>query len=269
MNLLVSLFKTSIGKKFLMALTGLVMVGFVTGHLVGNLQIFFQPDRINGYAHFLQALGPVLWAIRLFLLACVAVHVWAAVALTLESRAARGPEAYAIKKWLSATVASRYMRLSGIVVLAFLIYHLAHFTLGVAQPGTFKTALPEWKMLEDAREFGFPLAAKGDVVHDVYSMVFLGFANPVVSIFYIIAVGLLSVHMLHGIDSLFQTIGWRSAKWSCLLRKVALVYCIVYFLGNLAIPGAILTGIAKPAVGTYAAQKLAASPAATSSAVQP
>ena len=267
MNLLVSLFKTSIGKKFLMAVTGLVMVGFVTGHLVGNLQIFFQPDRINGYAHFLQALGPVLWAIRLFLLACVAVHVWAAVALTLESRAARGPEAYAIKKWLSATVASRYMRLSGIVVLAFLLYHLAHFTLGVAQAGTFKAALPHWTMLEDAREFGFPLASKGDVVHDVYSMVFLGFANPVVSIFYIIAVGLLSVHMLHGVDSVFQTIGWRSAKWSCLLRKVALIYCIVYFLGNLAIPGAILTGIAKPAAGSYAAQKLA--PSQTSSAVQP
>ena len=269
MNLLGTLFNTSIGKKFLMALTGIVLIGFVTGHLVGNLQIFAEPDRINGYAHFLQALGPVLWAVRIFLFVCVAVHVWAAVALTLESRAARGPEAYAIKKWLSATVASRYMRLSGIVVLAFLIYHLAHFTLGVAQADSFKAALPHWTMLADAREFGVPLAAKGDIVHDVYSMVFLGFANPVVSIFYIIAVGLLSVHILHGIDSLFQTIGWRSAKWSAGLRKVALIYCILYFLGNLAIPGAILTGIAKPAAGTYAAQKLASAPASTSRAVQP
>jgi succinate dehydrogenase / fumarate reductase cytochrome b subunit len=100
-------------------------------------------------------------------------------------------------------------------------------------------------------------------------MVFLGFANPIVSIFYIIAVGLLSVHMLHGIDSLFQTIGWRSAKWSGGLRKVAMIYCILYFLGNLAIPGAILTGIAKPAPGSYAAQKLASAPAPTSSAVHP
>src|ERR1019366_5946592 len=135
-------------------------------------------------------------------------------------------------------------------------------------PEHFKAALPEWTMREDAREFGFPLAAKNDAVPDVYSMVFLGFANPVVSIFYIIAVGLLAVHLLHGIDSLFQTIGWRSAKWSCCLRKVAIVYCVLYFLGNLAIPGAILTGLAKPAAGTYAAQQLAAAAAAASGAVQ-
>ncbi len=260
MNLLGSLFTSSIGKKLLMAITGLLMIGFVTGHLVGNLQIFLPPDKINGYAHFLQSLGPVLWAIRLFMLACLAIHVWAAVALTLESRAARGPNEYAVKTWINATIASRYMRMSGLVVLAFLLYHLAHFTIGVAQPTTFKSVLPEWTMLEDAREFGFPLAAKDDVVHDVYSMVFLGFANPAVSIFYIIAVGLLAVHLLHGIDSLFQTIGWRSSKWSCTLRKVALVYCIVYFLGNLAIPGAIFTGLVKPAAGTHAAKVLAAAP---------
>lgn len=269
MNLLGSLFTSSIGKKFLMALTGLLMIGFVTGHLVGNLQIFFPPDRINGYAHFLQSLGPVLWGIRFFLLACVAIHIWAAVALTLESRAARGPQDYAIRKWVNATVASRYMRLTGLVVLAFLVYHIAHFTVGVAQADSFKGALPKWTMLEDAREFGFPLAAKGDVVHDVYSMVFLGFAHPVVSIFYIVAVGLLAVHLLHGIDSFFQTAGWRSAKWACALRKVALVYCLLYFLGNLAIPGAILTGLAKPAAGSYAAQKLAATAPATSGTVQP
>ncbi len=262
MNLPGSLFHTSIGKKILMAATGLVMVGFVTGHLVGNLQIFFPPDRINGYAHFLQSLGPALWAIRLFLLACVSIHVWTAVALTIESRAARGPQEYGVKKWINATISSRYMRLTGVVVLAFLLYHLAHFTIGWAQPGNFKGALPHWTMLEDAREFGVPLASKGQEVPDLYSMIFLGFASPVVSLFYIVAVGLLSVHLLHGIDSLFQTIGWRSAKWSGLLRKVTLVYCLLYFLGNLAIPGAILTGLAKPAPGTFAAQKLAGNSAA-------
>lgn len=239
-----------------MAVTGLVMVGFVTGHLIGNLQIFSAPDHINGYAHFLQSLGPVLWGLRLFLLACVGIHIWAAVALTLESRAARGPEPYAVQKWLNAGLASRYMRLSGLVVLAFLVYHIAHFTLGYAQSGSFKGKLPEWTLTADVREFGIPLATKGTEVHDVYSMVFLGFANPVVSGFYIIAVGLLTMHLLHGIDSLFQTLGWRSAKWACTLRKAVVVYCILYFLGNLAIPGAILTGLAKPAAGTYAAEKL-------------
>jgi len=139
MNLFRNLFSSSIGRKFLMAITGLVLIGFVTGHLVGNLQIFLPPDQINGYAHFLQGIGPLLWGIRLFLLACFAIHVWAAVALTLESRAARGPEAYGVKKWLKASVASRYMRLSGAVVLAFVIYHLAHFTIGIAGTETFKS----------------------------------------------------------------------------------------------------------------------------------
>ena len=92
MSLLGNLFRSSIGRKFLMAITGFVLLGFVTGHLVGNLQIFGNPDRINGYAHFLQSLGPILWLVRLTLLACAAIHVWAAVTLTLESRAARGPE---------------------------------------------------------------------------------------------------------------------------------------------------------------------------------
>jgi succinate dehydrogenase / fumarate reductase cytochrome b subunit len=183
MNSIVNLIRSSIGRKFLMAITGLILVGFVTGHLVGNLQIFLHPDHINGYAHFLQGLGPALWLVRLVLLACTVIHVWAAVTLTIESRLARGPEKYGVSKWLNATIASRYMRMTGVVVAAFIVYHIAHFTIGVAQHSTFKAELPKWTMLEDAREFGVPLAAKGDVVDDVYSMVYLGFANPVVSLF--------------------------------------------------------------------------------------
>jgi len=253
MNSIVSLFRSSIGRKFLMAITGLILVGFITGHLVGNLQIFGHPDRINGYAHFLQSLGPALWAVRLVLLACTAIHVWAAVTLTIESRLARGPEKYGVSKWINATFASRYMRLTGVVVAAFIAYHIAHFTIGAAQHSSFKAELPKWTMLEDAREFGVPLAAKGDVVDDVYSMVFLGFSNPVVSIFYIVAVGLLTIHIMHGADSLFQTLGLRNHKWGCCLRRVVALYCVVYFLGSLAIPGAILAGVAKPAPGTAAA----------------
>ncbi|MBT5903892.1 MAG: succinate dehydrogenase cytochrome b subunit [Opitutaceae bacterium] len=258
MNLFRNLFSSSIGRKFLMAVTGLVLVGFVTGHLVGNLQIFGHPDQINGYAHFLQSLGPALWGIRLFLLACVAIHIWAAVVLTLESRSARGPAAYGVKKWLRASVASRYMRMSGFVVLAFLIYHLAHFTVGIAGTETFKANLDAVTLQHDVREFGIPLATAGTEVHDVYSMVFLGFANPLVSLFYIIAVGLLSLHLWHGAESLFQTIGWRNGKWETGLRRVVALYCILYFLGNLAIPGAILSGLVEPAAGTAAAAELIA-----------
>lgn len=253
MNLFGALFGSSIGRKFLMALSGLVLVGFVTGHLVGNLQIFAHPDKINGYAHFLQSLGPVLWGIRLFLLACVGVHVWAAIALALENKKARGPESYGVNKWLQAVFASRYMKHTGLVILAFIVYHIAHFTVGVAQASSFKTALPEYTMSSDFHLLGFPVVAAGLPVHDVYSMVYLGFASPVVSIFYIIAVGLLSLHLLHGVDAMFQTFGVRNHRWSTGLRRVVTLFCLAYFLGNLAIPGAILTGLAKPAAGTAAA----------------
>jgi len=166
MSFLGNFLGSSIGRKFLMAVTGIVLVFFVTGHLVGNLQIFAAPDRINGYAHFLQSLGPALWAVRLVLLACAAIHVWAAVTLHIENYQARGSAKYAVNRWLSAALASRYMRSTGVVVGAFLVYHLMQFSFGTG--GTpFKTALAPWTMLTDAREFGMALASRGDVVDDV------------------------------------------------------------------------------------------------------
>lgn len=257
MNAIVSLFRSSIGRKFLMAITGLVLILFVVGHLVGNLQIFSHPDKINGYAHFLQSLGPVLWGLRLGLLACVAIHIWAAVTLTLENKAARGSDSYGVSKWLKATLASRYMAQSGLVILAFIVYHIAHFTLGYAGSETFKSNIAHYTMSGDFHLIGFPIVAKGQEVHDVYSMVYLGFANPWVSLFYIIATGLLSLHLLHGIQAMFQTIGWRNGKWSCCLQRASTLLCLLYFLGNLAIPGLILSGVAKPAAGTYAAENCA------------
>jgi len=257
MNPVGRLFRASIGKKFLMAVTGMVLIGFITGHLVGNLQIFGSPDKINGYAHFLQSLGPTLWAVRLVLLACVILHIGIAVQLTLENYRAR-PEKYDLNHTIQATLSSRTMRWTGVVVLAFILYHLAQFTVGWAQTGSFKGRLPEYTMTADFHLLGFPVVARNQPVPDVYSMVFLGFANVAVSLFYIIAVGLLSFHLAHGADSLFQTLGWRSEKWAGLLKKIVVLYCMLYFLGNLAIPGAILTGIAKPAPGTYAAQKITA-----------
>lgn len=238
-----------------MAVTGAVLMVFITGHLVGNLQIFASPDKINGYAHFLQSLGPALWAARLALLACVLIHIWAAVQLTLENYLAR-PEKYEFNHTIRATLSSRTMRWTGAVVLAFVLYHLAQFTVGWAQPDNFKGRLPEYTMTADFHLLGFPVVAKGQAVADVYSMVFLGFSHPVVSLFYILAVGLLSFHLVHGADSMFQTLGWKTERWAGLLRKVVVLYCLLYFLGNLAIPGAILTDAVRPATGTYAAQKL-------------
>lgn len=262
MTFLGRLFCTSIGKKFLMAVTGAVLIVFITGHLIGNLQIFESPERINGYAHFLQSLGPALWAVRIILLACVFIHIWAAVTLTLDNYQAR-PEKYEFKHTIQATLSSRTMRWTGVVVLAFILYHLAQFTIGWAQPGDFKTNLPGYTMPAAFHLMGFPVVAKGQEVHDVYSMVFLGFSHLWISLFYIVAVGLLSFHLLHGAESMFQTLGWKSGRWAGLLRKLVVIYCLVYFLGNLAIPGAILTGLARPAPGTYAARVLAANPAPT------
>lgn len=258
MSLLANLFRSSIGRKFLMAISGLILTGFAVGHLVGNLQIFSHPDKINGYAHFLQSLGPALWIVRLVLLAAVVVHIWAAVALTLESRTARGPKDYGIHKWLEATLASRAMRWTGVIVFVFIVYHLLHFTVGLAGSDYYKTRF-DYVMADGFHLLGFPVVAAGAHVHDVYSMIFIGFTHPIVSAFYILATGLLAIHLWHGVESMFQTIGWRNATWACCLRKAVGVFALLYFLGNLAIPGAILTGLVKPAAGTSAAAHLVAS----------
>lgn len=224
MNLLGSLFSSSIGRKFLMAATGLVLFGFVTGHLVGNLQIFLPPEKINHYGHLLESLGGALWGIRLFLLACLAIHIWLAIQLTLENRAAR-PAAYAVEKTNRATLASRVMARTGLVVLAFIIYHLLHFTV--------RAQHPEWS------EHTYRLA-DGTMVRDVYKMVVEGFSSVGVSAFYIVAVGLLSYHLVHGISSMFQSFGLKNENWTRGLDTFAQVYCWAYFLLNALIPLSVL-----------------------------
>jgi succinate dehydrogenase / fumarate reductase cytochrome b subunit len=254
MNFVGTFFCSSIGRKILMAVTGLILIGFVIGHLVGNLQIFQEPDHINGYGQFLHSLGALLWVARIVVAASVVIHVWAATALTLENHDARGAVPYGFKHTIQATLASRMMRWTGYIVFVFLLYHLAHFTIGLAQTGTFKEALPRYTMTGDYRVAGFVVVKAGTTdVLDVYNMVILGFQNPIVSLFYIVAVGLLSFHLLHGFDSMFQTLGLRSEKWAGALRKIALLFCIVYFLGNLAIPGAVLTGKLQPRAVNVAA----------------
>lgn len=220
MNLLSALFGTSIGKKVIMAVTGVVLIGFVIGHLVGNLQIFGPPEKINHYAHFLQGLGGGLWAIRGFLLLMLVLHVWSAVVLTLENRSAR-PTGYQANNTIQASYASRTMRWSGFIVLAFLLFHLAHFTLRVTHP-EYNTWMTE---LHD-----------GTVVRDVYRMMVEGFSVWWVSAFYILSIGLLSLHLSHGLSSLFQSLGLRTETWGGFLDKLSVLFAWVYFLGNAAIP---------------------------------
>lgn len=244
-----------------MAVTGLILIGFVIGHLVGNLQIFQEPDHINGYAQFLHQLGPLLWVARIGLLVAVAIHIWAATVLTLENNKARGGT-YGFRHTIQATLASRTMRLTGYVVLAFVIYHLAHFTWGAAQADSFKTNLPPYTMSHEYRVAGFPVVDPGTKVADVHTMVIRGFQNPLVSGFYIIAVGLLSMHLAHGIDSMFQTLGLRSTRWGGGLRKFAVLFAALYFFFNLTIPGSVLLGRLQPRTSGVAALITPHSPAA-------
>ena len=229
MNLLGSLLRSSIGRKFFMAATGLVLLGFVTGHLVGNLQIFLPPEKINAYGHMLESLGAALWLVRAFLLLCVVIHVWLAIQLTLENRAAR-PQGYGVEHVNRATLASRIMARTGFVVLAFILFHLAHYTLRLGHP--------EWG------EPTFTLVS-GIKVRDIHTMMVQGFSSGLVSAFYILAVGVLSYHLAHGISSLLQTLGLKNEKWTTGLQRFVVVYCWAYFLLNASIPLAVLGGIVK------------------------
>jgi len=229
MNLLGLLTHSSIGRKLLMAATGLVLFGFVAGHLIGNLQIFLPPEKINAYGHMLESLGAVLWLIRGFLLVCLVVHVWLAIQLTLENRAAR-PQAYGVDHVNRATLASRIMARTGFVVLAFILFHLAHYTV--------RAGHPEWS------EPTFALL-NGEKVRDIHTMMVQGFSNIWVSGFYILAVGILSYHLAHGIGSLVQTLGLKNEQWTTGLQRFVVIFCWAYFLLNAAIPLSVLGGLVK------------------------
>ena len=224
-------FFSSLGKKFIMGLTGLILVLFVIGHLVGNLQIFAEPEVINQYAHFLHSMGPLLWLVRGVLLLTVVLHVWMAVLLTIENKRAR-PETYEGEHTHRATYASRTMRISGFIVLAFILFHLAHYTLQVTHP--------EYQDLTYTLQSG---AHAGTEVHDVHAMIVAGFQKPLISLFYIFAVGLLAFHLRHGFGSMFQTLGLRNKHWAKTMDLTSVGFAIGYFLLNAAIPLSVLAGI--------------------------
>ena len=223
-----------------MAVTGLILIGFVIGHLVGNLQIFSPADKINGYAEFLHSTGGTLWVARSVLILATLIHVWAAISLTRDNQRARGGPRYSVKHTIRATLASRTMRLSGFMVLAFIVYHLLHFTIGGVD-ANFKGNLPHYVLGTDYHILGVKVVDAGTPVLDVHTMMVKGFQNPIVSIVYIIAVGLLSYHIAHGLDSMFQTLGLRNSSWSSGLRKFSVLFATLYFLGNAAIPVSVLS----------------------------
>src|SRR6266496_434902 len=212
----------------IVAISGIILIIFVIGHLLGNLQIFLGPDWINGYSQHLRDLGPILWIIRIFLLPTLIVHIYVTIRLAIDNRRAR-PEAYIDKQHVKATFASRHMLMSGLIVLAFIIYHLAHFTVRVT----------------DRR---FALLKADPLGHyDVYSMMVYGFQNYLVSGFYVLGLFLLALHLSHGSSSFYQSLGLNDKKLAPRLALGGRIFAWLLFAGYTSIPVAILLGLVRPA----------------------
>ena len=217
-----SYLRSSIGMKQLMAITGLILLGFVIAHLLGNLLIYAGPDALNSYAVGLRELGPVLWIARLVILGAVILHIGAAVRLVSLNRAAR-PVRYQVFRPRTTPFYARAVAWTGLIIFAFVVFHLLHLTFGVVFPDHFARYDAEGR-------------------HDVYAMTVLGFQNVVVSGWYILAVGLLAFHLAHGIPSLFQTLGLRHPKYTPTIEKVGHWLAALLFIGYASIPVAVLLG---------------------------
>jgi succinate dehydrogenase / fumarate reductase cytochrome b subunit len=222
---LASLWHSTIGKKYVMAITGLIWFGYLIVHLWGNLKIYAGPLFLNDYGGFLRTVGEpffgfsqLLWVARIILIPAFIIHIWAAVQLTTRDNKSR-PQRYAVRKNLESTFASRTMIYGGLFILLFVIFHLLDFTFGNANPS-----------FQD-----------GNIYHNVVA----SFQRPIVVVFYVLAMIAVGLHLWHGIWSLFQTLGWNSNRANRLIRNFATFAAVLLTLGNISIPIAVLTGVVK------------------------
>jgi succinate dehydrogenase / fumarate reductase, cytochrome b subunit len=229
MNRTARTLRSTIGAKALMAVTGVMLILFVLGHMVGNLQVFAGAEKINKYAHFLQSLGGALWLIRGGLLLIFVLHIWAALKVSAASRAAR-PVPYAYKKAdLVTTYAAKTMMVSGVIVALFVVYHVLHFTTG---------------SIDIAGSYGqLTTLADGTEVPDVYAMVIGGFQNVPTALTYIVANLFLAVHLSHGAASLLQTLGFRHKNNAATVKKFGIAVGLIVGIGNIAMPLSIMLGM--------------------------
>lgn len=221
-----------------MAVTGAGLFGFVIMHMLGNLQIFLGPGQINAYGHFLQSSPEIIWPARIGLLVMVGLHIWSAVTLSMQNRAARPVDYGEGLPPVAASYASRTMAMSGLIVLCFIIYHLLHFTVQVPQmnllvPGRGAPAVNFTELMD---EHGH---------HDVYRMMVLGFSSLPVSAFYIIGMALLCMHLSHGVSAMFQSLGLKNRAWGRAIDRFAIGAAALIFIGNCAIPIAVLARLVK------------------------
>ena len=218
-------YRSAIGKKAVMAVTGLILFGWIFLHMVGNLKLYLGSVHLNEYAHWLRELGTpaipetgALWITRLILLVCVVLHIHAATMLTIMNREAR-PAGYRDRDYVSATYAARTMRWGGVIIALFVIYHLLHLTTGTVHPNFVKD--------------------------DVYHNVVTGFQVWWVSAFYIIANLALGLHLYHGLWSMFSSVGVTNPRFEAWRRNFATLFAVVITAANISFPLSVLTGFVK------------------------
>lgn len=209
-------YDSTIGKKAVMAVSGILLFGFVIAHLIGNLQFFEGPEKLDAYGRLLRFEPSLLWAARVSLIVMVVAHIWSSILLAVRKTESR-PTGYVKKKAIASSYASRTMYWSGPIIAVFVIYHLLDFTLGVVNPGYQEG--------------------------HVYANVVHSFQNPIVAIFYIVAMALLCLHLSHGMWSMFQTLGLGSPRYTPLLKSLARLVAVLIFLGFVSIPLSVLTGL--------------------------
>jgi succinate dehydrogenase / fumarate reductase cytochrome b subunit len=224
-NRVLAIWTSVIGKKIVMAVTGAVLILFVIAHMVGNLKIFSGQEEINAYSRFLREVGwpelgygQLLWIVRIVLLTCVSLHITAAVQLTRMNWRAR-PVGYEAKKDVETTWGALTMRWGGLLLAVFIVFHLFHFTGGMVgfEPGQFEHLM-------------------------VYQNVVAGFSVWPISLFYIVAMGALCLHLDHGIWSMFQTLGWATVQNTKSLRTFSRIVAILIFAGFISVPISVLAG---------------------------
>ena len=227
MKVITNIFGSSLGKKYIMAISGFVLFLFVIGHLAGNLQFFLGPEAINRYGYFLQSNVELLWPARIFLLVVIGLHIWSAIKLSIENKAAR-PVQYANWNPTVASYASRTMLMSGLIIFAFIIYHLLHYTVLVKG---INLTHQDFATFEDPEKR-----------HDIFKMMVVGFSNPLVSSFYIVGIALLCLHLSHGVSAMFQSLGWKNKVYGPCLDKASRIIAVLIFVGYISIPVSVLAG---------------------------
>ncbi|MBV8881917.1 MAG: succinate dehydrogenase cytochrome b subunit [Planctomycetaceae bacterium] len=218
--------RSNIGLKVLMAITGVVMVGYLIGHVTGNMLIFAGPKAINDYSKFLHGAKGLLWGTRVLLLASVLVHIWATLRF-LKLKSAARPVAYGSKGAHGSTWAARTMYWSGPVIALFIVYHILHLTTGTVHP-----------------TFSKNVDASTHTV-DVYANLVEGFQRPLASGIYIVAMLAIALHLSHGVWSMLQTVGVNRPNWEPALRGLAVLAAVVICAGFIAVPVAVLFGFVK------------------------